>query len=669
MKPTISNAAKRATCWLAAFSMAAALLPVPARAAETESVSGDGTLESPKITVTQSTTSEAGGTTTVTTTKTEAAGAASSGGEIQRTEITEETVITDSSGAVVKESGSTQGSEVTSGEKTENIEDVVLEFDGLETGKTITSTSTPQDPTVSGDIRDGEDDPEYDQTTVTETPREVSGTLTDAEVTLGDGDIEVGEDIDIGVESLSPSWPERGEEQDLNVWNAALTPDTETPPEGYDFYYSGYTADSTYGVKVANKDGELIDYVDVVQFTLTNPETGEVHTAYCVDLSTGTKDGWWYTMENVADADYYSETDADHIRAIAASGYWGTAEGTGSLTEMKNTLKAVLAENPEALGGLTAQDIDQLTAGEAQVATQMAIWTYGNQIKDEFVLTASNYNGSEHEGMDDPTEAESAAWNRINRITAYLTTLSKPSEEDTQILSPEKFITDVGLTVGSKVEDHANNADSDSTNDAYHADLTFALAVTVTENDDLVVKVIDGSGNVIRTARLAGDDSRTGYGILYPDENGTYTIAGLELIEGANAFDITLEGAQYLEQGVYIYTSESRGEKSSQTFIGMAEGYQAVDLKLKVNFEFSVDEGTVETEHIWRTTWENTPTVPPEETEPEDSTEETAPVEEAETTGTQADVPKTGDSSALWAAMCLLSLGGMILLGRKRTAA
>ena len=74
MKPTISNAAKRATCWLAAFSMAAALLPVPARAAETESVSGDGTLESPKITVTQSTTSEAGGTTTVTTTKTEAAG-------------------------------------------------------------------------------------------------------------------------------------------------------------------------------------------------------------------------------------------------------------------------------------------------------------------------------------------------------------------------------------------------------------------------------------------------------------------------------------------------------------------------------------------------------------------------------------------------------------------
>ena len=164
----------------------------------------------------------------------------------------------------------------------------------------------------------------------------------------------------------------------------------------------------------------------------------------------------------------------------------------------------------------------------------------------------------------------------------------KPTDEETKLFGTDNFISNIGLVIGNKVKEHENNADADDTNDAYNVDMTFALAVTVTENDDLIVKVVDSEGKVVRTVRLAGDDSTTNYGTIKPDENGDYVIKGLQLVEGANAFNMKLEGAQHLKEGVYIYTSQDGEEDAEPEFVEVEEGYQIVDLNANVEFNFNV---------------------------------------------------------------------------------
>jgi len=69
---------------------------------------------------------------------------------------------------------------------------------------------------------------------------------------------------------------------------------------------------------------------------------------------------------------------------------------------------------------------------------------------------------------------------------------------------------------------------------------------------------------------------------------------------------LKLEGAQYLESGVYIYTSVDNYD-SSQTFVGLGEGYQTVDVGMAVNMTFDVKEGTITKKHSWRKTWHDEP--------------------------------------------------------------
>lgn len=417
MKGLKSVPARRLLSGLACLAVSLSFLPAGVRAEKNG--------EALKVAVSQNTTTDvtAGNTTTTTTTITEAPG-------YRQTE--EYTVVTEQDGTLIEERGFIEGSQTQREEKTGDVPELSVEFDGLEPGQSVTDTADLVEPTISGDIQAGADDPQYDQTTVSETPREMTGTLTATEVTLGDID---------------------------------------------------------------------------------------------------------------------------------------------------------------------------------------------------------------------------------------------PSEED---LAADKFFGNVGLTVGGKVADHANNADADDTNDAYQVDLTFALEVTVTDSDDLIVKVLDGSGTVLRTVRLAGDDSKTGYGTIRPDENGSYTIGGLTLVEGEAAFNITLEGARHLEQGVYFYTFETREDETSQTFVGMAKGYQTVDLSMEVQFSFQVDEGTVTTERVWRNEWHSKQ--PDSTDEITEAATEAATENTAETTGSTShgsDNPKTGDEQrvTLWLlmmALCAMALAVLVFEQRRK---
>ncbi|MBQ2924858.1 MAG: Cys-Gln thioester bond-forming surface protein, partial [Anaerotignum sp.] len=394
-------------------------------------------------------------------------------------------------------------------------------------------------------------------------------------------------------------------------------------------------------------------------------ENLDIHTGYCVDLDTESQKGYWYEIENLEDAGYYKTQEAeDHIRAIVMNGYWGTvgtekdADGndvpkTGSLDAMKEMLKTAQSD-----GKLSADiDVDSLTEGEALTATQMAIWKYGNpyESEDGIGLTATTLDSAvyhtdrggwtewiySNDGPYDPygeniytnelelngekmtSEQVAAAKGRINAIYTYLTGLSMTAEEagTTEIITEEKVakVDSLSMTVGEKAEGYAENDDDNDDNDVYNVSLSFALVVEPDKDkDDMVVKVVkiapDGSMEEVAKARLAGDDTKDeGFNsVAYDETTGSYTLSGLELAENANCeFNLKLEGAQYLEQGVYIYSSEIKNEKSSQTFVGIAEGYKSVDVGMKVDLNFDVKEGTITEKRSYRKVSHDEPTTEP----------------------------------------------------------
>jgi len=752
---TMSTAMVLSTTQMAAF--AETTLATPSNA--TAVTQGDGTLENPEITTTTTTTvePETGNTVVNTEYTLNANGTNEEGAEVSVSQEGSETVIKDGEGNIIHQSGENSGTETIVSEKTEDVPTITID---LTEGQKVTEKSDPVDPVISGDVPENENDTEYDYTVTEETEREVSAELGefDTKTNVNDGVEDYESDKEIGLDPVNTEWSE--DKEMVHAPNAVelseeeLKELLETRPDGYDYVYVARGEDSYYGVFWDFQEGQeghisgegLWDHYGTSpgQFLLVDMSDEQsvqdgldLITAYCADLDTGSRKGYWYTVENLEDADYYKTEEAEnHIRAIALNGYWGSTgtetdesgnavPATGSLDAMKAILNEAKTKGAAELAGI---DIDAMTEGEALAATQMAIWHYGNPYEEGIELWSSTmdekwwlWNESHDQASGMTNEEIAAATARIDAVYNYLITLSMTEEEagTTEIINEDKFIDGMSIAVGEKIEDHENNQDSDDTNDAYYVDLSFSLVVQPSEvNDDLIVKVVDANGEVIKTARLAGDDSVTNFGKIRPDENGDYTLTGLKLVEGQDIeFNLKLEGAQYLEQGVYVYTSEVRTatnqttqkvtETTSQTFVGIAEGYKAVDVSMKVDLNFDVKEGTITQERHWSDEWEDDPddggssTPDPEPDNGGGSTPDPGnggdpdpgptpgpggnPEPEADETDgnlvvlSEMDVPlgnlvlqvlpATGDPSMLWLALSALSglgLAGLTLNGRRK---
>ena len=446
-------------------------------------------------------------------------------------------------------------------------------------------------------------------------------------------------------------------------------------------------------------------------FMLMDKSGNKVY-AYCCDMDTGANKGTYYKVTNLEDCDYYaSEESEEHIRTIAMNGYWGTTDipnedgsyAMGSLEGIKAKLRAAIndgtmenevinmtvvdSEGNETVVTKTMMELlDELTEGEALLATQSAIWSYSNGSlavqngKDGIVVVDPDgykwnhdpkVNSKDGEALDDFGSA------RVDFLYKWLINL-EDDQSSTIIINDKNFVDDMSLTVGDKVADHANNQDDNKDNDVYNTALNFKLAFIPGANDDLLVQIsyidIDGNPvNVIR--RLAGENGEgQSYETIAPEADGTYVLKGLQLSENEDwGFDIRLEGVQYLEHGVYVYEAVG-GRKDSQTFVGVAEGTRSVDVSMGVTIKFDVDENNhVVAERKWHDE-EHTPNVPEEE-------ERTPPTNyrvTIEGDGTEeiiddpvplAAAPKTGDNSALWVLLIMAAGFGIAVLnifGKKR---
>lgn len=729
---------------------------------------GDGT--STVVTTTTSTSTDAEGNTTVTVTIEKATdGTLADGTVVDRDEMRSDTTIEDEDGFVLGESFVEDGKETTTkvveeddGSKPGQPELNVELVPGTTTDAAITNSTT------TGDTPTGENDKNYDYTVTNTTERDVTATTSQTVIKIEDQGL-VGEQP-TDLKGVAPVYDViNGKKEDKggmfdSQFNDGATskyanPDNWDMPEGTDVRYVGTGEHSKYYVAVAHvvfekdadgntvydEDGnpiikELRRYEDEDSPLLTID--GEVTTelpeglalepiydnyggsrpfmfmlmdknkntfyGYCCDLETDTMDGYFYTMANLEDNDYYAtEESADHIRSILMNGYWGTTgipdeNGNyefGSLELIKEKLKATITsggmENTvietqakDASGNLLFDEdgnpvmesktmlecIDRLTSGEALLATQAAVWTFANGSYDflngkdaSIVIDPDGYkwnhdpsgNSKKGEAMDDYASAA------VDFLYSWLINL-QTGEESTVIINDKNFVEDMSLTVGDKVADHENNKDDDNDNDVYNTALNFKLAFVPGANDDLLVQInytdLDGNEvNIVR--RLAGtNDEGESYEDILPEADGSYVLKGLKLSENKDFnFDLRLEGTQYLEHGVYIYEAYG-GRERSQNFVGVAEGDRNVDVAIGVTVSFDVDENN---KVVATREWHNegdpnyVPPVPPEPVPIMDEPEEEDVIEEEPVP--LAKAPGTGSISAVYA--IAVAVSGMGLAG------
>ena len=493
---------------------------------------------------------------------------------------------------------------------------------------------------------------------------------------------------------------EEGYLLDVNGNRVMKQEKTVTGPDGQTYYLHRFDAlGKTLNVEGWYQDGrwqkELgsdkygVIYATSQQFLLLDTATGETVTVYCADLSTVTQKDFGYTMENLEDADYYTDEQAEKIRTIAANGYWGTENGSGSLDAMKERLRSAL--NPNGSRIFTDEEISCLTDGAALTATQMAIWSCSNALEGaEFVNC--HYIGAPENLETDKSGAAALGdipSDKVDEVKFlfklydYLKSMTPMPVSGTTsdtIINAENFLKTLSLTVREKAE----------TPDTYLADLTFALVVMPsTENgDDLLIKIFTADGSLAAEGRIAGSQ-KSGEQMLTADADGNYTFPGITLIEGSQNFRLTLEGVQNLTEGVYLYTSEIRtgsgGDSvSSQTMVGMASGLRDVSVEMNLRFELDVKDQVVTQIRCTSSSDSGiyypagpvkppasppeTPIDPPSEPQPESPAVNPAgPASSnpSDVSGRQfddtslSDIPKTGDTAGLWILLLIASGAGL----------
>ena len=723
----------------------------PAPAAETKTETKTDEASGEKLTVTTSSSVDDSGKETITVTWTNEE-SSESGSEPSVVIDGKETTVTTTE-------GKTTTTEVEGEETREWTEDVEIgqevpsvEVELIPGEETTGSADNADDPQVEVEGVEGEGDEDYDFTTTT--------TTVEREVTAETSDITIEVKAEDSADLECNLAPEDYEGKKYDTYGTlskehqpdgllkGTAPDMMVPTgkpeeEGYDFGLTG-NGDATYAacpvfmniVYVKNDDGtpfvdENGNYVideekstlaysgnlagnsgmtgAPAQIVVSNGE--EFFYTYCIDKVTPTTANSWYKISNLEDSDYYPDTEsADMLRAIVNNAYWGTAEGKGSLDQMKELLRSsygaedtvtVKNDKGEDVTYKIADLIDGLAEHEALAVSQAAIWSYSNGS----LATLNGQDGMAVVGVQSSIKYYNSRGGYLNQYSAAYNTESdarlkalydcmmnltpEPSTGNnvTTVINEKNAVEDMSLTVKEKA-DHDNNRDDDKDNDVYNTDLNFKLAFIPGAGDDLLVKVsytdLDGN-NVEVIRRLAGtaEEGET-YGSVNPDDDGNYTISGLILGENDDiGFDLRLEGTQYLNEGVYVYQAHG-GRDASQTLVGVAEGERDVEVSVGMTIKFEVDEDNkVVAERKWhkKTTKSNkkpgggTPggNIPdngviigddpvPLSGDPA----EEALVEILDEEVPLAAAPETGDNSIIFAIMSMLSLMGMAILGKKR---
>ena len=490
------------------------------------------------------------------------------------------------------------------------------------------------------------------------------------------------------------------------------TVSTNINPNNPEFSYGGYGMVSAF--KATDSTGDehtLRQYI--------TKKGNDVRYVYCVEMgaeiygktvysdrvidkddTVGNSAKAWNNPDNY-DVDGASQGTVQQLRSVAANGFWGTANGLGSLDAVKELMRR---------NGLD-KEADKLTVGMALAATQLAIWEFGAPQGAEY---EGNYITKDYSAANN--QISNADFHVIDTLRTLLIDLANSGSNGHVEAITADDIKSGSITVKEQITNSDGTAVTDAKgNNQYKADISFKMEVSTSSlNGDLVLKITDANGNNLGNYRLAGEDGDNlidaTIGLvtnrIRPDSQGNYTIKDLELFENVK-INLNLVGIQHLDDGIYLY----QGQTDSQDFIGLSTVNNEVDLT--VSMEFNVEDPSVMHTHtdkeyhrqdgqLEKRTNKRTDTarVTKLDTSGNELTQRVHEVDvygditvnQTETSKTKenrhwesywrfvtpkekknrdegvalAAAPKTGDLSGIWAAVSALSLSGVALLSRKR---
>ena len=604
-------------------------------------------------------------------------------------------------------------------------ETIVTEDDGNEAGQpevivTVTpdsaqtATSLPTTDTT-GDIPAGEDDTEYNYTETTTTEREVSAELTEGDTEITEGEEEIINASETDKEGvLNETHKNNGGMSDRfldmlrgeNEFGVANGPQSNfNGTQAGDIYY--YETDEDGNVKV-DADGNPVRMVynpygkgdakynmDIYQLLLKDAE-GNYYTTYGLNADAAAE-GLAYNrvdIEELEDSFAYGADTTTALNSIAKYGYWGSDEGNGSLSKMKEEMKASLVENEDGtvtIGGVTYANkeaaesvIDSFTAGDAQLVTNAALWSFTDGYADREKTNTTNKNAIFGGFAVDKSNAGSEG---LQMMYEYLMGLAENDIENsgssTEEVTSSAVIEDVTLTVYDKVADAENNLNDDSSDDVYSTDLTIQMVVT----NDGKIHILNSKGEVLASADISGTGGAS----------TTVEFKGIQLQEN-ETIDIRLEHVECMQTGVYVCEAPDEVKEEYSYYgdlaplIGLTQKAVTSNTSYEFTFDVNEDDKTVVTKSTRTTT-----TVTQNETSDEDGnnegttsgetsvtvTSETAPaavaisetevpladaplVELFEDEVPLADVPLTGDPVVPFMGLALLSALGLAFTGRRK---
>ncbi|MBR4019961.1 MAG: Cys-Gln thioester bond-forming surface protein [Firmicutes bacterium] len=312
-------------------------------------------------------------------------------------------------------------------------------------------------------------------------------------------------------------------------------------------------------------------------FKLKNLEDSTDHpAAYCSDFLYSIVSDSKYKRLNLEDATYYNQAAAQHIRSIMENGYWHdwTSEELKNAEAKANAWMETYDPASFETGAFLPYDaeeevekISDLTADEALMATQLAIWAFANTEGDDWWVKY-------YESLLTNVEGRYQSQPLPDNVRAFRKYLihqqSLPLQPEDILFTDQYFITDSIAFTGS-LSDAA----------VYDLRLLVKLAAPIDPEDELTLTAAFGNGRS-ESFPLGGDKGLT------PDNNGYYTLALNDVTKGeAAAVSLTISGQQYAE-GIYFYeakSAEGTPRETSQNLVGKASGMTPVSVTTDLTYE------------------------------------------------------------------------------------